>query len=43
LQGLRTELGALKEIVGQELEREVHEGKYHNGLSAVVQFVAKKE
>jgi len=29
-------------LVGHELEREVAEGRYHNGLSAVVQVLARK-
>lgn len=39
---LRTELAGLQVEIAQELDREIHEGKGHNGRSAVVQFVARK-
>ncbi len=39
---LKTELAGLEVKLAQELEREIHEGKGHNGKSAVVQFVARK-
>ena len=39
---LRTELAQLEEISGIEKQRVISEGKRHQGLSAVVQFVAKK-
>ena len=39
---LRAELAELEEITGIEKQRMVSEGKRHQGLSAVVQFVAKK-
>lgn len=39
---LRQELEGLTLLHGEELEREVHEGKYHNGHSAVVQLLAVK-
>ncbi|MFO0659279.1 MAG: class I SAM-dependent methyltransferase [Polyangiaceae bacterium] len=42
LDGLRSELHGLDFLVSQEIEREVHEGQYHNGHSAVVQVVAKR-
>ena len=42
LQGLRQELSGLELRVGREIEREVQEGKYHNGTSAVVQILAFK-
>jgi SAM-dependent methyltransferase len=42
LGGLRRELDGLEWIVGRELEREVHEGRYHHGRSEVVQVVARK-
>ena len=32
----------LKQIHGQEIEREIIEGKGHTGLSAVVQFIGQK-
>ena len=37
---LREELAGLELVVGVELEREVKEGKYHQGRSAVVQVAA---
>lgn len=40
LEGLREELPGLDFVIGRELEREVHEGKYHEGLSSVVQVLA---
>jgi len=42
LVALREELAPLKEIVGQEIERNIDEGKYHHGKSAVVQYIGKK-
>lgn len=42
LAGLREELAGLDFVVGREVVREVHEGKYHDGTSAVVQVVARK-
>lgn len=39
---LREELAGLDVLLARECEREVHEGRYHQGPSAVVQFVAKK-
>jgi SAM-dependent methyltransferase len=42
LEELKNELRGLDLIVGQEVEREVKEGKYHKGLSATVQVVGKK-
>jgi len=30
-------------ILGQEIEREVIEGKFHTGLASVVQFIARKK
>ena len=43
LENLQSELIALEEIIGIERLRMVSEGKRHQGLSAVVQFVGKKE
>ncbi len=40
LEGLKNELDGLQFEIGRELEREVQEGRYHNGLSAVVQVLA---
>jgi hypothetical protein len=42
LAGLREELSGLEFLVGIEREREVHEGRYHDGPSAVVQVVARR-
>ena len=42
LADLRQELAGLMLLHGDELEREVHEGRYHNGHSAVVQLLAVK-
>ncbi len=42
LKDLKEELKDLEIIQGEEKEREIQEGKYHNGLSAVVQLVARK-
>ena len=39
---LRNELAALEEIMGAETQRMILEGERHQGLSAVVQFIAKK-
>ncbi|WP_201546424.1 class I SAM-dependent methyltransferase [Psychrobacter immobilis] len=39
---LRSELADLEEITGVEKQRMISEGKRHQGLSAVVQFIAKK-
>lgn len=39
---LEQELAGLEFIHAEERTREVHEGKYHNGMSAVVQVIAKK-
>lgn len=42
LADLRADFTDLEMVVGRELERDVLEGKLHQGLSAVVQVVAKK-
>jgi hypothetical protein len=39
LEGLRTELAGLDLVIGREVVREVHEGRYHTGEAAVVQIV----
>jgi SAM-dependent methyltransferase len=39
---LRAELGGLELLIGEEKTRDVHEGKYHDGRSAVVQIAARK-
>jgi hypothetical protein len=42
LDQLQEELQGLTFLIGQETEREMTEGKYHQGKSAVVQVVAQK-
>lgn len=42
LSSLREELAGLEFEIGRETVREVHEGRLHHGLSAVVQVVAVK-
>ncbi len=42
LAGLRRELAGLEFELGEELEREVIEGRYHTGRAEVVQVVARK-
>jgi cyclopropane fatty-acyl-phospholipid synthase-like methyltransferase len=42
LEALKRHLKGLEFIIGHEIEREVSEGKYHQGASAVVQVVARK-
>ncbi len=39
---LRGELAGLDLEIGRELEREVHEGRFHDGHGAVVQVLARK-
>lgn len=39
---LHEELPALTPVFESEAEREIYEGKYHNGLSSVVQFIGRK-
>ena len=43
LVNLRHELAALEEVIGVEKSRMISEGKRHQGLSAVVQFVGLKK
>lgn len=42
LEGLQSELSGLTFEIAREVEREIHEGRYHNGQSAVVQLLARK-
>lgn len=42
LNSLEEELKGLHFDIGREVVREIHEGKYHNGQSAVVQVLARK-
>ncbi len=42
LDSLQEELNGLDFELARETIREIHEGKYHNGQSAVVQVLARK-
>jgi SAM-dependent methyltransferase len=42
LEAVREELSGLDLVVAEEKIREVHEGKYHEGTSAVLQVIGKK-
>jgi SAM-dependent methyltransferase len=42
LAAVREELAGLELLQAEEKLREIHEGKYHDGLSAVLQVVARK-
>ena len=42
LDELREDLAGLDFHVAHEIERDIHEGKYHHGKSAVVQIFATK-
>jgi hypothetical protein len=42
LAALRDELTGLELLHGAEMERDIHEGTLHNGLSSVVQVIARK-
>ena len=42
LAAVREELAGLELVVGEEKVREVHEGRYHGGMSAVLQVIARK-
>lgn len=42
LAAVRQELAGLELLQAEEKLREIHEGKYHDGLSAVLQVVARK-
>lgn len=42
LSELMTAFQEFQLIVAQEIERPVHEGQYHNGLSSVTQFIVRK-
>ena len=39
---LRTELAGLTFEIGREIERDVREGRYHQGMSSVVQVLARR-
>jgi SAM-dependent methyltransferase len=39
---VREELAGLELVIGEEKLREVHEGTFHDGMSAVLQVVARK-
>lgn len=42
LEDLRKDLAGLDLEIAREVEREIHEGEFHDGWSAVVQVVARK-
>lgn len=42
LEDLRHDLDGLQFAIAQEIEREIHEGRYHGGHSAVVQILGVK-
>ena len=42
LDDLKVEFAGLDFVVAEEKVREVHEGRYHNGTSAVVQIIGRK-
>lgn len=39
---LQDDLSGLDFVIAQEVEREIHEGRFHNGRSATVQILASK-
>lgn len=43
LEDLRQDLSGLQFEIAQEIEREIHEGHHHNGQSAVVQVLGRKQ
>lgn len=43
LQDLKRELSGLECLIGQEIDRVIQEGKGHDGMSAVVQWVGQKK
>jgi SAM-dependent methyltransferase len=42
LEELIQELRPLHFLIAREIDREIHEGRYHNGIGAVVQVIGKK-
>ena len=42
LEELAEDFAGLEPLISHELRREVHEGKYHDGMGAVLQFLARK-
>lgn len=40
---IRDDLAAFEDLEIKQIEREIHEGKYHNGMSSVIQVVAIKK
>jgi len=42
LKSLKQELSGLEFIYAVETTREIHEGKCHHGMSAVVQIIARR-
>jgi hypothetical protein len=39
---IEQELRSLKPLIFRELRRTIHEGKYHDGESAVIQYIGQK-
>jgi SAM-dependent methyltransferase len=39
---VRKELPGLRFLIDREMERDVHEGSYHNGIGSVIQILARK-
>ena len=42
LEELRGQFAGWELVVAREVEREIHEGQYHNGLSATTQWLARR-
>ena len=40
---LQEELGSLNWEISQDIERELWEGRYHNGKAAVIQMLGRKQ
>ncbi|HQV32926.1 MAG TPA: SAM-dependent methyltransferase, partial [Calditrichia bacterium] len=40
---LEAEFPNCEPIMAREIERQVNEGRFHNGLASVVQFIARKK
>ena len=39
---IKNDLNDLENVVTNKVEREIHEGKYHQGMSAVIQYLGRK-
>jgi hypothetical protein len=42
LDALKDELAGLEWLVAREVTRHIHEGQYHEGMSATVQLIGRK-